>query len=1320
MSIGIQSPYNPPMQPTSPQQAEYSRRVGRLERNYTELPDGNWIKKDDMERLAQQDKEAGTNYAQIAKEKGLDAVYKAIDADKKAFEASHTEIRSGEWMANDEWQNILDQDKEAGTSYAKIAQEQGIDAMNAQIKKDFEEFKGTHTQLGSGEWVPNDEWQKLIDADKANGTDFAKIAQEQGLDAANKAIEEWAGKQQEVSDEFKASHYEVRSGEWITNADWQKILQFDQDNGTNFADIAKKDGIDAMNAAIEKQGALDEKAQQEWMANHVQLGDGNWITKDAYNSIKAADIKNGTNYASIALKSGIAAMEAAADAKFAASNHKLNTGEWVSNTDWYEIVAYDQKNGTKYSTIAQTQGLAAMNSQMQSDYQKAQQEWSTFTATHIQLGDGKWITKQQWSQLSSMPLPDYRMSLDPSVSQVLNQYMLTPYDIRKENMTKGMMAIVISNMRSNPDAYSYQQIAAFLGYDALAAAISKDIAREEQTQQIPFTINDIITNPGITTDAKLILLKAIDQGLVIPREYTSPTAFDTPLSIQEVMLNPGITDEAKLVLNQALDAGIISYKMEVPVTISEIMASDAITPEAKEVLLSGISAGIVQAQTEYHKPRGALQSLWWGITPWKEETGETVGSYGLPKAIGVMTAEFVLPGFSTARHWNELDTYHKGTSIAMDALVFIPFAMAATKIGGKLVSRVANPLSKVAVPTAEGDIVVWRGLSITERPIIGKVAEGWRVGTPTEISLTAESIEQGFKPVTKLETRVLMKDGIPNIPGFVESEFIKTKVGTSELGKLNGWKVKPITTELSTAPTKTLSSEGVSVVYDTFADFAKTSKEPTMLYGSRITEQYLPKALRIRTAADIDGQLGTTASKAMEFTQSLADKLRKTEGYANVKIADDNPLLIMTRSSDGSWHHAVDIHTFDKNYLNNVEGAYGNMYKETNVVFKTPAGKKIEGMALAEAGKRKIGSSLEWRNGLFMPAEHRFPKDVIDAVIIMEAKGDSKAAKAFAEAYGLSYEEIIKLNKNEISKIAAKSAAETMEESPYIFLPQKNSPPVGLLPVSYSVSKTVSSSVGLGSPPSLNISDNIKSSGGSYTYTEGSKKYTINSQAYQYIKAISTPVSPGDVSKVLSSIPGSGGGSGSPSPSSPPSYSPPSIPDTSSPPGKSGNISIPGSPAPGSGKTSSVTKSSPPSPSPGSSMVSSSLSTANSKPIIPFLPDADTTKGIVEIPPGSITWKQGIFWKYIPPPWLQDKPITIKTAPVGAILKGRTPAQTIQMIGKPGAEVPESFVIDMGVTDIYVSDYGKKIKFKGRGLKTRASGVRSRTKGMRQGLSTSK
>ena len=93
-----------------------------------------------------------------------------------------------------------------------------------------------------------------------------------------------------------------------------------------------------------------------------------------------------------------------------------------------------------------------------------------------------------------------------------------------------------------------------------------------------------------------------------------------------------------------------------------------------------------------------------------------------------------------------------------------------------------------------------------------------------------------------------------------------------------------------------------------------------------------------------------------------------------------------------------------------------------------------------------------------------------------------------------------------------------------------------------------------------------------------------------------------------------------------------------------------------------------------------------------------------EIPPGSIAWKQGMFWKWIPQEDFKDgaKPRTLPKGivPVGAKTGGRTPTETIQIVGRGTKGVPESLSVDLGITDAFITNYGTKIAFSGKGLMT--------------------
>ncbi len=105
-----------------------------------------------------------------------------------------------------------------------------------------------------------------------------------------------------------------------------------------------------------------------------------------------------------------------------------------------------------------------------------------------------------------------------------------------------------------------------------------------------------------------------------------------------------------------------------------------------------------------------------------------------------------------------------------------------------------------------------------------------------------------------------------------------------------------------------------------------------------------------------------------------------------------------------------------------------------------------------------------------------------------------------------------------------------------------------------------------------------------------------------------------------------------------------------------------------------------------------------------------------KISPGSITWKQGWDWKFIPPPYRQPKPISLGgTPPLGAKTSGRTPAETLQVVGRIKAVVPHRVAVDLGWADVFIIN-GRRIEFSGGGVKTDVGQrISSPTQGMSVG-----
>lgn len=80
-----------------------------------------------------------------------------------------------------------------------------------------------------------------------------------------------------------------------------------------------------------------------------------------------------------------------------------------------------------------------------------------------------------------------------------------------------------------------------------------------------------------------------------------------------------------------------------------------------------------------------------------------------------------------------------------------------------------------------------------------------------------------------------------------------------------------------------------------------------------------------------------------------------------------------------------------------------------------------------------------------------------------------------------------------------------------------------------------------------------------------------------------------------------------------------------------------------------------------------------------------------KLPKGTIVWKQGKYWKAIYPPYDQDKPLTLKNKPAGAIeRKGRGSAYATAQVLK--GTVNKIIYVDLGNQDIKITAKGKKAK----------------------------
>jgi hypothetical protein len=131
------------------------------------------------------------------------------------------------------------------------------------------------------------------------------------------------------------------------------------------------------------------------------------------------------------------------------------------------------------------------------------------------------------------------------------------------------------------------------------------------------------------------------------------------------------------------------------------------------------------------------------------------------------------------------------------------------------------------------------------------------------------------------------------------------------------------------------------------------------------------------------------------------------------------------------------------------------------------------------------------------------------------------------------------------------------------------------------------------------------------------------------------------------------------------------------------------------------------------------------QPRPPLEPDIIGKKA--RLPDGSLAWRQGWTWKWVPKEdWLAGrgrKPRSLGKGitPVGARFTDlRSARDTVQMIGDPGAAVPDVSV-DLGVADIHITDQAQSIQYVGKGEATNVGErIESTTQGMTVGAAGGK
>jgi len=493
-------------------------------------------------------------------------------------------------------------------------------------------------------------------------------------------------------EEFKRNNVQLKTGEWVSKTEYEKLSAEDQQR---IMDL----GIKGFNDYYAKQEA-------DFKANNIQIGDS-WISREAYNSLSAEDQRR---IKDLGIE-GFNEYYEQKQAEFERNNIQLKTGEWISKVDY-----------AKYTP----------------QWQGELKNWGI---------DGF----QSWLSTAYPGADGYIVIDDPSAGKMI--YGKT--DDPNIGIDAGGNRIWIGGRW--PDAVkTYMQGVEIRG--------SEIISREQLQAEEMLAAGKVYKTdmqPTITT----IGTAGEDTGIVKvgDGEYIDKTAFDVlEKRYQDILEKKGIkefekefakdhvklddgtfitnttwahmTKEDQILANKegyetVLKKNTVELKSGELIDKAEFNALPAKMQEvAKEQGLDAIDLSKLEPQEQFNKMKQwelvDKDAEFAGIDesgqvlikgkeadiPWHEKYLNAEMAKGV--AIGM------IPIAGTIYHWEKMQPWEKGLSIALDVATFIPFVGAVSAgvrggtkltaaVGRAVLSEVKAPITMIAHPVATAKTMLY-------------------------------------------------------------------------------------------------------------------------------------------------------------------------------------------------------------------------------------------------------------------------------------------------------------------------------------------------------------------------------------------------------------------------------------------------------------------------------------------------------------------------------------------------------------------------------------------------------------------------------------
>lgn len=612
---------------------------------------------------------------------------------------------------------------------------------------------------------------------------------------------------------------------------------------------------------------------------------------------------------------------------------------------------------------------------------------------------------------------------------------------------------------------------------------------------------------------------------------------------------------------------------------------------------------------------------------------------------------------NTAKEWGSMSPAGRTVSTAAAALL----------LTSGIHGLVQPSFKPVKVPLKDGgEAVVWSGLSVRGKPIVGI----------TKLPPNIKNVAEGWRPITKAETSILGTRKMLTQMGVSEAEINKVLTTVKETKAFQPLRspYEPKTVKVADVAPRALTPDELSLV---LREAQKNSKNVQMVYGSTtIKPQLAPELRNWRQLGDIEIQLkpGVTEQQGAKLAADMVEALnKKAPGKFRIDPGDAKRILV-----DG--HHAVELKLAEVSKLG-VEAQYsltrtgemswGMKVAQKPITVNYPGVGKLDIMRLSESGVRKGDSITRAASGgTFAPPAHR-TKDIADYYVILRTFKGADVADEWAKLYGFDSAALLKAAAKDPLKLEA-----------WRFTPGKTP---GTAP-----------SVSIALPPSM--AARVKASSPALYKSITSPVTSASLAARSQSAAASSPVaytsetSPSGASSIVAE-------DESPSPTTPSpdeeSPSPGSSPNTETSTGGSTGGGTDG----GGGTTTTTTTDGGGGGSSGGGGGGGGIyPIGDSKPWIPGgsepvtrkkrATDLDSEKD-KDDGTGRVQWKQGAYWIMVEPPPTEgerQRNVSYSRRPFWGVRKVKgSPEETFAKQGKP----PKQFLYEMGVTSASIHSYDK-------------------------------